>query len=121
MSITKEDFHKGQKLYLKPSDSRDYEKVATVHSVGRKFVYLDENKNGFRIDLSDKYFLERRFYELKDFGVRGRFFFSEKEMYEYEKSKEIKRYIVSKIDVDDMVDFELLSKMKSLLDGDENV
>lgn len=116
MAISKKDFYKGQKLFLKPLDSRDKETVATVFSVGRKWVCLGRDNAELRIDLSEEVFLDKRFYGLKNYGVRGMFFFSEQELKDYEEFEEKKDQIIKKVKLSNFIPLEKVNKILELLE-----
>ncbi len=73
--LTKQDFKVGQKLYLVPSDKRDKPRYAKIVKIGRKYVTLD-SRGELIIDLSEEVWLDKCLYGYKNYGNRGRFYFS---------------------------------------------
>ena len=91
--ITKDDFHLGQKLYLAPSDKRSRKGYVEVEKDGRKYITLQD---GSRIEINDNH-LSRRFYEYSNFGVVGKFYFSQDEYLEYVEIEKLRNTLPDRI------------------------
>lgn len=107
--LTKKDFYVGQELILVFESKEIEERILTVSSVEMRYVRF----GGFKIDLLDEYFLNERFFQLKNYGAMGRFFFSEKEKDDYEELQILKRTIEHEARL--IKDLELTRKIFNLM------
>ena len=116
MGLKKEDFYVGQELIRLPSYNKSGAMKTKVHSVGRKYVYLGYDNTGHRIDLTKN----NNFYEIKDCGTSGRFFFSEEEYNEYIERRELLIDIRNNLQMSDNVPIDVLRDMAKYLKGENS-
>lgn len=107
----KKDFYIGQKVLLSPDGWRDKERWAVVEKIGHKYITV--GRYFIRVEKGS---VKTNRYEMKDYGTRGKFFFSKEEHEDFDELNLITRELLDSIKNGEIKNLETAKKIKCLIE-----